>query len=322
MTTVEFVEHKFIPEFVANKRTAGRDHFKAILKHVLPPEHVVRLFPSQPSKVKAKLESVPGWPYIDALPLSQVNSTVIQRLTSAALDRGYSIQTAVHLRNVVRSIFSHAIRTGCYLQPNPAASVALPRIERKSDHRLTLAQLLAVLGTMIYPERELVLLTVLTDMTIVEICGLQWKFVNLFNSSRIVEQEPIPPKTAAVRKQRYRGELSNVIRSRRRFVPIPRVLAAHLFDLKQRKQFTGPDDFVLVSRNGNPIHPGNMAARRLKAIGASLQIPGLAWSVFYKTRTRLRSELGGRLDEEFDDVVPVPKWISSQVHELPSRSAL
>jgi hypothetical protein len=100
------------------------------------------------------------------------------------------------------------------------------------------------------------------------------------------------------------------------------VLAAHLFDLKQRKQFTGPDDFVLVSRNGNPIHPGNMAARRLKAIGASLQIPGLAWSVFYKTRTRLRSELGGRLDEEFDDVVPVPKWISSQVHELPSRSAL
>ncbi len=173
-----------------------------------------------------------------------------------------------------------------------------------------------------YPERELVLLTVLTDMTIVEICGLQWKYVNLLNSSRLVEGEVIPPITAAIRRQSYRGVLSNVIRSRKRIIPISRALAALLNELKRRKQFTGPDDFVLVSRNGNPIHPGNLAARRLKFIGESLQIPGLAWSVFYKTRIKLRSELGANFCEQFNDVVSFPKSIQSQFREPPCRSTL
>lgn len=319
MTIAEFVEHKFIPEFVASKRSAGRDHFKAILKHLLSPEHVSRLFPSQPGNSRAKLATIPDWPFIGALPLSDVNSDTIHRVTSAALGHGYSIQTATHMRNVIRSVFSHAIRTGYYLLPNPAASVSLPRIEPKVDHSLNLEQLRAVLSMMVYPERELVLFTVLTNMTIVEVCGLQWKYVNLFSSTRIVEQEAIPPITVAVRKQSYRGVLSNVVKSRRKFVPVPRLLATRLLDLKQRKQFTGPDDFVLVSRNGNPIHPGNMAARRLKSIRTSLQIPVLAWSVFYKTRARLKSELGGRLYEQFDDVLPLPKWMSFPMHEAPPR---
>jgi integrase len=320
MTIGEFVKLKFIPEFVANKRMAGRNYFKAILKHVIPPEHVARLLPSHPGGVKAKLEFIPGWPYIDALPLVQVDGEVIQRLTSAALEHGYSIQTATHVRNVIRSIFSHAIRTGFYLQPNPAACVTLPRIERKTDHSLALTQLRAVLDTMGYPERELVLMTVLTDMSIVEICGLQWKYVNLFISSRIVEGEVIPPVTAAVRRQSYRGILSNVTRSRKRNVPISRPLATLLNELKTRKQFIGPDDFVLVSRNGNPIHPGNLAARRLKVIGESLQIPGLAWSVFYKTRIKLRAELGAKFHEQLNDVVSFRKSIQSLFHEPPCRS--
>ena len=322
MTIGDFLKLKFVPEFVVNKRTAGRNHFKAMLKYVIPPEHVARLLPSQPGRVKAKLAFIPGWPYIDKLSLSEVNGDVIERLISAALKRGYSVQTATHVRNVIRSIFSHAIRTGFYLQPNPAASVTLPRIERKVDQSLALSQLRAVLGTMGYPERELALMTVLTDMTIAEICGLQWKHVNLFNSSRIVEGEAIPPIAAVVRRQNYRGVLSNVMRSRKRIVPITHTLATLLNRLKARKQFTGPDDFVLISRNGNPIHPENLAARRLKFIGESLQIPGLAWSVFYKTRMKLRAELGTSFYEQFNDVVPFPQSIQPLFHERPRRSTL
>ena len=137
---------------------------------------------------------MPGWPYIHGLSLAEVNHDVIQGLTSAALEHGYSIQTATHLRNVIRSIFSHAMRTGCYLEPNPAASVVLPRLLPRADYSLTLAQLRAVLRAMVYPEREVVLLTVLTDMNLAEICGLPWKYVNLFSSSRMVENELIPPR--------------------------------------------------------------------------------------------------------------------------------
>lgn len=322
MSTVDFVQHLFIPEFVANRTTAGRNHFRAILKHVFPPERVCHLLPSQPGKVRPKLTSIPGWPYIDALPLSGVNDETIRRLISVALGRGYSIQTVTHIRNLIRSIFSHAIRTGCFLSANPAASVSLPRIERKVGLFLTLGELRAVLRKMVYPERELLLFTVLTDMTIVEVGGLQWKYTNLFNTTRIVEHEAVPPKTLALRKQSYRGVLGNVIRSRRRFAPVPRLLFTRLLDLKQRTQFTGPDDYVLVSRNGNPIHPGNMASRRLKSIGESLQIPGLVWSVFYNTRSRLKLELGESLYEQFDDVIPLPNWIEVAVEVPPTGRAL
>jgi hypothetical protein len=323
MTIGDFVKLKFIPEFVAKKKTAGRNHFRAILKHVMPPEHIVRLLPSQPRGVKAKLAFIPGWPYIDELPLSRVNGDVIQRLTSAVLERGYSIQTATHVRNVIRSIFSHAIREGFYFEPNPAACVVLPRIERKSGDSLSFTQLQAVLCTMGYPERELVLLTLLTDMTIVETCGLQWKYVNLLSTSRIVEGgDVIPPFATAVRRQSYRGVLSNVLRSRKRLIPISHTLATLLNGLKTRKQFTGPDDFVLASRNGNPIYPDNLAARRLKFIGGSLQIPGLAWSVFYKTRVKLRSELGASFCEQLNDAVSFPKSMQTKFHEPPCRSTL
>jgi hypothetical protein len=66
-TLAEFVERSFIPEFVATKKSAGRDHFKAILKHVLPPEQVARLFTSRPGKVSVKLSTIPDWPYLGSL---------------------------------------------------------------------------------------------------------------------------------------------------------------------------------------------------------------------------------------------------------------
>jgi hypothetical protein len=166
---------------------------------------------------------------------------------------------------------------------------------------------MAVLHAMTYPEKEVALIIVSTDLSIAEICGLQWKYLNLFSSSRMVEQELIPPRTVAIRNQSYRGEMSTVINARKRFVPIPRALASHLFDLKHHRKFIGPHDFVLVSRNGNPIHPGNLAARRLKSIAHRLQIPCFSWSVFSRTRNSLRSELGGRFYSELDGVLPLSK---------------
>src|SRR6516225_9816860 len=108
MTIGDFVKLKFVPDFVVNKRTAGRNYFRAMLKYVIPPEDVARILSSQSGRARARLASIPGWPYIDKLQLSEVNREIIERLTSTALRHGYSIQTATHVRNVIRSIFSHA----------------------------------------------------------------------------------------------------------------------------------------------------------------------------------------------------------------------
>src|SRR3569833_2817639 len=48
MTFVSFVQNKFVPDHVAHKTLAGQTHYKAILKHVLTPELVSRIFKPGP----------------------------------------------------------------------------------------------------------------------------------------------------------------------------------------------------------------------------------------------------------------------------------
>ena len=299
----EFIERRFIPEHVAIKRPSGRSYFRTILNHVLPPEQVARAFAAGPENPSNRLKAIPDWPYLESVRLSEVSPEMIQHLTARALEQGYSIQTATHIRNVIRVIFSHAIRTGCYTGANPANFVTLPAMTRKEVHRTHLAQFKEVVHAMHYPEREIALFAILTDMSVAEICGLQWKYVNTSNLSRLVEDEFIPPKTIAVRKQTYRGQFGAVTASRRKFIRVPDVLCSILLDLRNRKQFTAPHDFVLISRNGTPIHPENVAARRLKMIGRSLQMPWLSWRDFHRTRITLKSEFGRKLHEEFDKIL-------------------
>jgi site-specific recombinase XerD len=303
----EFIERRFIPEHVAIKRPAGRSYFRTILNHVLPPEHVARAFAVGPESPSNKLKAIPDWPYLDSVRLCEVSPEMIQHLTARALEQGYSIQTATHIRNVIRVIFSHAIRTGCYTGANPANLVTLPAMTRKETHTLNLDQFKAVMHTMHYPEREIAFFAILTDMSVAEICGLQWKYLNTSNTNRLVEEEFIPPKTIAVRKQSYRGQFGVVTASRRKFIRVPDVLCSILQDLKNRKQFTAPHDFVLISRNGTPIHPENVAARRLKTIGRSLKMPWLSWRDFHRTRIMLKSEFGRKLDEEFERILRLQK---------------
>lgn len=303
ITMAEFVEHRFIPEFVSVKRRAGRIHFRAILKHVLPPELVARAFGKSPYDSSDKLTTVTGWPYLDRLRLSEITAVTIHRVMSKALEHGYSAQTAIHIRNVIRAVFEHAIRTGDHADQNPAAQVDLPKMTRIRTHTLNLGDLSKLMNAMSYPEKDMALLALLTGMSVAEICGLQWKDLNLSKTSRVIGNDVIPPRTIAVRNQSYRGKVSPVIDSRKRFVRIPLALERSFGELRARARFIGPHDFVLVSQNGTPIHPENIAARRLKLIGNSFGMPWLTWSVFYRTRRCLRSEFGIRLQDEFEKAI-------------------
>ena len=292
VTVGHFVENEFVPEHVATKSKLGQTHYRAILKHVLTPEEVERTFNAGANAAMAKLKAVPNWPYLSNVRLCDAQPHDVQRLISAAMARGYSAQTVTHIRNVVSAIFVHAKKvhlTG----DNPAAEVAVPTMIRKPRHVLTVAQLKQVLGVMRYPEKEMTLFALLTSMNMGEICGLQWRCVNLTERSSVTDGEPIPTLTIAVRKHWHLGELSSIgQKSRLRNVPIPEPLRPVLIGLSRRTTFTGPDDFVLVSRTGTPIREGNIVQRRLKAIGRELEIPGLSWQLFRQAHSTLTYELG------------------------------
>jgi integrase len=316
ITFSDFVEASFIPEFVATKRYAGRAHFQAILKHVLPPERVVRAFGPNRANIKNKLTAIPGWPYIDGLQLSEITPDVIHRLTTAALARGYSTQTVMHIRNVIRSVFAHAIRTGFYEGNNPASMVALPPVSRRQTETLTLGQLKALMQSMSYPEKEVALLIMLTEMNVGEICGLQWRDVNTSKISQIIGQELIPARTIAVRNQTYRGEFSSVAGKRRKFTRMPDLLGSVLLQIRSNSRFRQPHDFVLVSRDGAPIRTENISARRLKPIGRSFDLPWLSWSVFDQTAIKLRSQIGVSFDEELRSSLFPPNQAAGQISAI------
>ncbi len=293
MTIADFVEKAFVPEHVARKALAGRTHYQAILKHVLTPEEVRRVFQTVTEGPKTRLKSVPDWPYLGKVRLCDTRPDDVQRLVSAALARGYSTQTVLHIRNVVGAIFAHAKKRQMFTGDNPVTLVTLPEMTRKEGHTLTLGQAEEVLAVMQYPEKEMTLIAILTRMKMAEICGLQWKHVNLTEAWSLTDGDPIPPRTIAVRKQWQSGKLSNVEpKSGRRILPMPEQLLPVLLGMSQRAKFTRPRDFVLVSRTGRPVNENSVAKRRLKPIGEGLQMPWLSWRVFQRTRTTLAQELG------------------------------
>lgn len=315
MTVAEFVEHKFLPEHIATKRTPGRRHYQAILKHIISPDYVDRIFGVDGQQSRAKLKTNPNWPYVDNVRLLDVHPEHVQRLISVALATGYSTQTAKHIRNVVSSMISHAIKEGCFMGGNPAILVPPPGMQRKTPHALTFEQTVRVLQAMRHPELEMTLIVILTGMNVAEICGLQWKFVNLSDRDASREGEFILSNTIAVRKQWYRGELSSVPEGRRKNVPIPNLLKKNLLRLSQAR--VERQDFVFVSRTGKPINQTNIAARRLKSIGEQLEIPWLSWQVFRRTRLRLADEFGAQLQHELAMATNLrPNLASTSITEI------
>jgi integrase len=327
MTLGEFVENKFVPEYVASKGYSGRMHYQSMLKHVLKPEEVDRVFRVEARRPKVRLRSLTDWPYLGHVPLREVRPEYVQHLTSAALASGYSRQTVMHIRNVVSTIFSYAQLEMYFDGDNPASPIKLPKVSRQQTRVLAVAEVSRLLELMRYPEKEMTLLAVLAGLTVAEICGLQWKRVNLTDSATVnSDGETIPPKTILVREEWMRGQLGGVSKRRVGSLTIPRSLHPVLLRLSRNPKFTGQSDFVLTSRSGSPVNQTNVLTRRLKPIGMELSIPGLSWHMIRRMHKELIAEYGNQFQDKMIGVVRAafPKdftendrWRSNVETELP-----
>jgi site-specific recombinase XerC len=291
ITFQEFAKTRFIPEHVTSKGPAGRTHYHAILKHILKPETVDALFDVGAGITTRRLTAITDWPYLDDVRLCDLKPDHVRSIISAALDRGYSVQTVKHIRNVIGTIITHATKRRCFNGDNPAFQVPLPTMIRKAEANLTLTQTKQLLGVMRYPEREIALIAIFTGLNMLEILGLQWKHVNLTESPLNIDGNIIRPRTIAVKKQWNHGELDNVRGSRMRNVEISEPLLSLFRDHNQRQVYVEPNDFVLVSRTGTALCPGNILKDRLKPLGRELGMPWLSWHMFSKAHKALLSEL-------------------------------
>ena len=53
------------------------------------------------------------------------------------IEGGYSVQTAVHTRNAISTVFKHAKLKRAFNGDSPTEGVRLPEMERKEKHSLT-----------------------------------------------------------------------------------------------------------------------------------------------------------------------------------------
>jgi integrase len=297
-TVAEYIEGKFVPEYIVLKTSAGRVHFQSVLKFILTPTGIERAFKLDWRASKHITSPLPNWPYMDSLALCEVTRSCVEKVISEALNRGYSVQTATHIRNVIRTMFAHATQTHFFFGENPTLSVTLPRMLRKPAYVLTLDELKRILQVARYPEKEIALMATLTRMSIAEICGLQWKYVNASELRRPMDGDWLEARTIAVRMQSCRGEFGPVIASRRQDVRLPELLIPALAGLRARTRFSGPNDFIFASRSGSPVSQDNLAIRKLKVIGKALGVPWLSWHAFRRTHEHLYAQLGRQLHNE------------------------
>lgn len=299
MTLSQFVITKFIPEHVEQKSTAGRRHYYAILKHVLHPEQMDRIFSLETDHPRVRLKSLPDWPYLDQVRLCDLRPGHIRTLTACAIAHGYSPQTILHIRNVVSAIVSHAKRERCFDGENPLSGVAMPPMARTRAQNLTIVQAKRMIQLMQSPEREIALMTIITGMGVSVICGLQWKYVNLTDSKVSIDGVSIAPCSIFVRNQHNSAGLVGVNAHRVRTIDIPDALFRTLLSLKQQQNDPDPNRLVSPSRDGTPVNPYGLRAQRLRPIGKKLEISGLSWQILTRAHNALMSELRSQF---YDDL--------------------
>jgi integrase/recombinase XerC len=304
MTVAEFVERRFLPEHVAMLKASGRTHYNSNLPHVLEgiPERR-RSFKGR-KMVKGKWaedeQPIPRRFGIGGMRLRDVGNEEAQRLVSEALCRGYSVQSAKHIKNVISGIFTFAEEKGWFSGRNPAYFVRLPEMERvRPVYALSfdeLKQLLGLLGAM---PRAMLLCASLTSMNIAEVCGLRWKRVNLTDAPVIVDGESIPAFHLAVREHWYlRQWTTTKAPSRRRNIPIASVLAEALAILKSESRPKNLDEPVFVGKDGrNPRDQQSMLNRRVRPASAAIGYPKLGWHDLRRTFATLADQLNLTIGE-------------------------
>jgi integrase len=286
MTVRQFVDRKFVPEHVVYLKRSGKAHYESQLPFVLdgvPDKKRGRGGKTRfkPGEEKPKVTRRFG---IGDMRLRDVRREDAQRLVGTMLDRGYSTQAAKHVKTVISAIYTHAIEEDWFSGRNPAQGVRLPEMVRATGHALSFDQLSSLLPVLPPMVRIMVFLASLTSMNIAEICGLRWKRLNLSAEAIIMDAELLPPFTAAVREQYYKGEYgSEKAKARRRNVPLPPWLVTALVELKKRDRWVGPEDPVFAGVTGKPVCENAIVQRHLKPAGEKLNMPWLSWHDLRRT---------------------------------------
>lgn len=257
----EFVEAKFVPQVVWTKKPGGQEHYNTILNaHVKPG--------------------------LGPLALRDISLEDVQQLLKDKIEREkLSVQTAVHIRNVISAIFEHAIRLGLWNGSKPTDGVVLPRMVRKERRALSGEQAAALVAALGAPSRQVAFLLLCTGLRIGEAMGLKWGRVDWENGVLRIEES-------------YRRGVWSDLKTTasRRIVPLPLAVSTELrawFAITTR---TGADDPVFSDAAGVPLKPRTLFTP-VRSVAKGLGLAEITWHWFRHTASTLAESAGATVSD-------------------------
>ena len=233
-------------------------------------------------------------PVIGSKRLATLDIEDVEAVIAHAKKEGMSPATQRHIRKVISAIWTRAKRVKAASGDNPAGLAVAPTpIAVRAKVTLSAQQMRAVLEALPEPVRTMVLTAVITSANVSELAGLRWKHVNLSPEWAVSDGDGLPPFTIAIRQHFTRGELGTLkTSSRHRNIPLPELLVSVLAQLKQRPEFTGPEDVVFASRCGTPVDQNNARNRLFTKLAKDLGLTRLSWHVFRYSHATFTESIG------------------------------
>ncbi len=286
-TLKEFVDLKFWPRAQQKYKRKGLAHYRYMLdKHVLP-----ALGNKQLSKIS--LEDVEGLIY-------------------EKLNGGYSVQTGLHIRNVISALYTYAKKIKWFTGDSPVSGVELPEMQRvREKTALTREQFEALSRALTYPYREMVIVLVFTGLRIAELLGLKWGKVNLTPRPITVDGRTLPPFCALVNESYVRvsiqgqpyGQYQSVKGQNNpgRIIPLVQPVVETLQDMISRRTIEGtdglgPEDPVFLGRGRLPVDEKGAMNRHIRPAARSLGLR-IGWHDLRHTANTWAEQRGVTLTE-------------------------
>jgi integrase len=252
----EFVRRHWVPTMLPTFRPSTAEIYKVNLnKHVVPHFGEVRL--------------------------CDLSTADVQAFVIKKAEVGMSWNTVNHLRNLVSRILSTALEWK-FVSSNAARGVRMPPKQLSRPRRIiTVGQAQALLNELHEPARTMVLVCMLAGVRAGELFALRWRHVD-FQRGVLRIRESVhkghygPPKT----------------RNSVRDLPLANIVAAALFEHRQRMGLASTDELVFPSRAGTALARNNVLRRIIYPVCDRAKIPRVDWHSLRHLHATLLSEAG------------------------------
>lgn len=274
MSLGEFIEKRFVPQWVATQTERGKEHYRYMLdRFIMPGMGHIAIDDLNVDRVQTFLSAL------------QSRKTTRRRKirgewVTEETGQSISIQTIHHVKNALSAVFSHMERLELWTKVNPCRKVILPDLKNEKRVALTEAQVdHLVMELERAGDRQtalLVLFLAWTGCRISEAIAFRWKWINFEATPKNVDGVWLLPERGMIQEALSHGSWSDGKTGQREII-VPAHVRERLMLHRKSSQWAGDEQFVFSGRTGKPLDEHNELRRNVKPALKRAGLPNIGW---------------------------------------------